>query len=71
MNLTNLSADDRELIETALSMRAAYIETGCATLRMNDAVQQGRHKEIRALSDHQRAMIVRMDELRRRLLTGK
>lgn len=71
MNLTNLTEADRDLIETALSMRAGYMETGCVTLRHNDAVNQGRHKEIRALSDHQRAMIVRMDELRTRLLTGK
>lgn len=71
MNLTNLSDEDRELIEVALSMRAAYMETGSVILRMNDAVQQGRHKDIKALTEHQRKLIARMDELRGRLLTGK
>ncbi len=48
----------------ALGVRIAFIETGTASLRASDLVEQGRGRELRTLTEEQKAVVSRMEGLR-------
>lgn len=59
--LTDQAVQDLVL---ALGVRIAFIETGTASLRASDLVEQGRGRELRHLTEEQKAVVSRMEGLR-------
>jgi hypothetical protein len=70
MQLT-INPQEREDLVRGLQMRICIIETGDAVLRANDAINMGQHKRVKALSDEQRALVVRLEGLVDRLQEGR
>lgn len=67
----DMTQQEREDIIFGLQMRIALVETGDPTLRASDAIAMGEHKKVRALSDAQRALIARHEELVKKLLQAR
>lgn len=59
----DLTPEERDDVIHGLQMRICVIETGTHTLRANDAVACGQPKLVRALSDEQKQLVVRLEEL--------
>ncbi|MBC8740403.1 hypothetical protein F6X40_27480 [Paraburkholderia sp. UCT31] len=63
-----MSQQEREDLIIGLQMRIAVIETGDPVLRANDAINSGKHKMVKALSQEQRTLIARHETLVTKLL---
>lgn len=59
---------DKEVIAHALQMWANHIQTGNVCLTPGDLNNMRRSSEIRALDTHQMKFLVRLEDLRERVL---
>lgn len=66
LTLNDFNVDD---IVTSINMRIAFMETGDIALRANDAIKQGRSNLVKPLTDAQRNIIVRMENMVKRILS--
>jgi hypothetical protein len=57
------NAEEKELLIFGLQMRKHYIETGDAMLSAADAKNMGRESKIKSLSDEQYELIVKLNNL--------
>lgn len=68
MTKATYSIQESEDLCLALGMRICFIETGTPVLRANDAIAQGNLSLIKPLTSDQQKLIVRLDELRKKVM---
>lgn len=62
--------NDAEIVSQALMMWANYIQTGYVGLNRNDLIEQGRQKEIKALTLGQEQIVQKLQTMSMNALTS-
>ena len=70
--MIELTIDEKEIIDIALTMRRNYIETGSISVSAKDLVSMGKHAEIHGaklqlLHIDQMKLIIKIEELRTKI----
>ena len=66
-----LTEEEKDLIESGLYMRRHFIETGDPLLSAQDAKNMGKEKLINALTTNQHLLIVKIDNLIKKIRDKK